>query len=231
MPRVYKKKPYARRYRQFRAKTVYKGSKMVSRTPLMQSLAVHRFKETCQIGSISAAGSSDQGGRIMFQISDLNNWTSFKSLFDLYKITGVRVKLVPKWSMSSADVSNSLGTAGNLPMLYIAQNRDPYVPAPGNIGDILNDDGCKIIRVTKPITLYVPSPKPDITNAGGNIPFQFGTGKKWQPWLTTGGNSQTVNQENVSHYGLRWWLANGNGSHEVDLDVYLTYYFTMKEQD
>lgn len=192
---------------------------------------VHRFKETVQIASITAPGSGNTPGRLGFQISDLTNWVYFKSLFDLYKITAVKLKLVPKWNMSSADTTNAGLAAGNLPMLYIAANRDPYVPASINIGDVINDDTCKIIRVTKPINLYLSNPKPDITNEGGNIPFQFGVSKKFQPWLTTGGNNQTVNQENTTHYGFRYWLANGNGLHEVDLDCYVTYYFTMKEQD
>lgn len=192
---------------------------------------VHRFKEVVQQPSIFAPASGNQSGVLKFTISELVNWANYKELFDLYKITGVKLKLIPKWNMSSADSVNAGIGAGNLPMLYIAANRDPYVPAPVNIADILNDDTCRIIRVTRPINLYLSCPKPDITNEGGNIPLQFGVSKKFQPWLTTGGNLQTVNQENTSHYGFRWLLANGNGLHEADLDVYVTYYFTMKEQD
>lgn len=200
------------------------------KTTMLKS--VHRFKETVQVASLSAGGANSAGGRLSFLISDLTNWTHFQGLFDLYKITGVKVKLVPKWNVSDPLITpNANGAAGGLPMLYIAANHDPYVPAPVNAGDVLNDDGCKIIRLTRPINLYISNPKPDITNAGGNIPFQFGAGKKFQPWLTTGGNGQTVNQENVPHYGYRWYIANGNGNYEVDVDVYLTYYFSMKEQD
>jgi len=193
--------------------------------------SVHRFKETVQIGSLTAPPSSSGSGRISFQISDLTSWAQYKELFDLYKITGVKIKLVPKWNTSSPDELSATLTGGMLPTFYAAVNRSPYVPPPGSIGDILNDDGVKIIRVTRPMNFYIPCPKPDITNEGGNIPFQFGVSKKFQPWLTTGGNSQTVNQENVTHYGLRWYMENGSGNHEVVVDCYLTYYFTMKEQN
>lgn len=193
---------------------------------------VHRFKEIVQQSSITAGANNNTSGRISFTISNLTNWAQYKELFDLYKITGVKVKIVPKFNMSSADAVGVGGAAnGQLPMLYIAPNRDPYAPDPVSAADVLNDDGVKIIRVQNPINLYLSNPKPDITNEGGNIPFQFGVSKRFQPWLTTGGGSQTVDQENVTHYGFRWWMANGNGNYQAVLDVYVTYYFTMKEQN
>lgn len=193
---------------------------------------VHRFKEIVQQASLAAGANNDTSGVLKYTISNLTNWSQYKQLFDLYKITGVKVKIVPKFNVSSADAVGVGGASnGQLPMLYIAHNRDPYAPAPASAADVLNDDGCKIIRMSRPINLWLSCPKPDITNEGGNIPFQFGVGKKFQPWLTTGGGNQTVDQENVSHYGHRWWLANGNGNYQVVLDVYVTYYFTMKEQN
>lgn len=201
------------------------------RRKVLGASTVHRFHEIVQQNTLACVGSSNAAGIIKFQISDLTNWAYYQQLFDLYKITAVKVKLVPKWSTSDVAVPNSSGTAGgSLPMLYIAENRDPYVPAPASAADVLNDDQCKILRLTAPMNLYLKSPKPDITNGGGNIPMQFGVGSKYQPWLTTGGNSQTVNQENVSHYGFRWWIANG-GNYEVDIDVYITYFFSLKESD
>lgn len=193
--------------------------------------SVYRFKEMVQIGSLTAGAATDGTGRIAFKISDVTNWPHFKTLFDLYKITAVGVKLIPKWNVSDASIANASAAAGNLPMLYIAANRDPYVPAPVNAADVLNDDSCKIIRLTRPVNLFLKSPKPDITNGAGSIPLQFGVGSKFQPWLCTGGNLQTVDQENVYHYGFRWYISNGNGQLECNVDVYLTYYFSMKEQD
>lgn len=191
----------------------------------------HTFKERVQIASITAGANNNTSGILKYQISDLTNWQAYQGLFDLYKITGVGVKLVPKWNSSDANQPGALNQMGTLPMLYIAPNRDPYTPVPANAADVLNDDYCKIIRLSRPVNLFIKSPKPDITNGAGSIPFQFGTTRPFQPWLTTGGGNQSVNQENVSHYGHRWYIANGNGNFECVVDVYLTYYFTMKESN
>lgn len=213
-------------------KTMRRRGVVGYRKRILRGGNVHRFKEIVQQASLVAGANNDTAGKINFTISNLTNWAQYKELFDLYKITGAKVKIVPKFNMSSADAVGVGGAAsGQLPMLYIASNRDPYTPTPVSAADVMNDDQCKIIRVERPINLYLSNPKPDITNEGGNIPFQFGVSKRFQPWLTTGGGSQTVNQENTTHYGYRWWLANGNGNYQCVLDVYVTYYFTMKEQN
>lgn len=196
---------------------------------------VHWFKEVAQIANgISANAGSNGTGVMTFKLDDLNNQANFAALFDLYKITGVKIKIVPRFNVSDpTTVANANTQAGTLPMLYIAENRDPYVPAPINVADILNDDGVKVIRLTRPINLWLKSPKPLISGGNGveSIPMQFGTGRAFQPWLTTGGNGQTVSQIAVPHYGFRWLLNNGVGNFTVVCDVYATYYFAMKEQD
>lgn len=206
------------------------GSKRVA-LPRLVSKKVHWFKETCQISSLSANAGTFGTGIITYKFNDLNNSGPYKSLFDMYKLTGVKIKIVPKFNSSDpTTVANANTQAGTLPMLYIAENRDPYVPAPASVADILNDDGVKIIRLTRPINLYLKSPKVQLlTDGGAQIPLQFNVGT--QPWLTSGGNAQTVDQSNLEHFGHRWVLENGVGHFDVVLDVYATYYFCMKEQD
>lgn len=195
----------------------------------------HWFKELYQGLSLVGSGATNTGGQITFSLAELTNASSFTALFDLYKITGAKVKIIPRFSTSDAGTTNTSAQMGNLPVLYIAPNRDPYVPAPTTISDILNDDGCKVIRLTRPVNLYLRSPKPDVkaTSAGAevaDIPLQFNVGSKWQPWLTTGGNSQVINQSGVHHHGFRY-LINNECAFDCVLDTYITLYFCMKEQD
>lgn len=225
------RKIYRRRSKLGRRRAVMVGRKGLAPTRMLRSKKVHWFKEMCQITSLVAPAVANGQGVMKYQILDLNNFPSYRNLFDLYKLTGVKLKIIPRFNVSEAATANANGQAGTLPVLYIAPNRDPYVPAPVSAADILNDDGCKVIRLTRPINLYLKSPKADITNGAGSIPLQFGTSSKFQPWLTTGGGGQSVDQSNVSHYGHRWFISNGNGLQEVVLDVYATYYFAMKEQD
>lgn len=200
------------------------------RTGLAKS--VHWFKEMAQTHSLTGS-TGNSTGQMTFALSDLQNIPSIQNLFDLYKITGVKVKIIPRFNVSDVNAPlNVSGQMGTLPVLYIAPNRDPYVPAPTGIGDILNDDGCKVIRLTKPVNLFLKSPKALITLPGGtpSLPLQFNVGSKWQPWLTTGGGGQTIDQSAVSHFGYRW-VINNPSSVECVLDVYTTYYFCCKEQD
>lgn len=227
--RRYRKRGYRRRGRKFvGARRRRAGVRVLAKK-------THWFKEACQLPSISALANSNGAGTITFRLNDLANAPSFKLLFDLYKITGVKVKIVPK--VNSADstvVGNANGQSGTLPMLYIAENRDPYVPAPISVADILNDDGVRIIRMDRPVNLYIKAPKARVyggLDQSTEIPLQFNVGSKWQPWLTTGGNGQVLDQSNLSHYGFRWYISNGVGNFEQVFDVYATYYFAMKEQD
>lgn len=230
---AYKKRVYRRRRRVLRRRPV-KAFGRVVRVPTALTKKVHWFKEMCQLTSmVGPAATPAASGWLSFKLNDLQNAGSFKLLFDLYKLTGVKLKIVPRMNTSDAIGTNAGGSMGNLPVLYIAPNRDAYVPAPISIGDILNDDGCKVIRLTKPVNLYIKSPKAVITDNSDQkniVPFQFGTGRAFQPWLTTGGNSQIIDQSDVPHYGFRWVINNQAGS-DVVLDVYATYYFAMKEQD
>lgn len=212
----------------------YTGPRRGRRGVRLITKKTHWFKETCQITSIDAPAAGNNAGVMTFRLTDLNNANNYRQLFDLYKITGVKIKIVPKVNSSDATVvSNANTQSGTLPMLYIAPNRDPYVPAPGGVADILNDDGVKIIRMTRPVNLYLKAPKALIFGGNGleSIPLQFNVGSKWQPWLTTGGNTQSVDQSGLQHFGYRWYINNGVGHFDQVFDVYATYYFAMKELD
>lgn len=199
---------------------------------------VHKFKEVAEWNrntpgarGLTCAALSTNSGIMAFKLTDLQNFTSFQALFDLYKITGVKVRIIPNWS--SGDVYGAQTNVAGFPMLYIAENRDPYVPAPVSNADILNDDGVKIIRVNKPVTMFLRNPKAEIKDAdGSSLPFQFNSSKAMlQPWLTTGGNGQAIDQSALNHFGYRWYLDNTSSNTALSIQVFVTYYFSCKEQD
>lgn len=197
-------------------------SKVLGRT-------VHSFVEKAQIASIACAGGATVTGTLTYKLNDLNNFASYQNLFDLYKLKAVKVTLVPLANVSNPSDPNTSGQGGVLPMLYVAPNRDQYVPAPADIADVLNDDGAKIIRFTRPTSFYLRSPKPSITDEEGQkVPIQLNVGKDF--WLTTGGNLQTISQIAVPHFGHRYVLTN-NSAQEMVVQVYVKYYFICKEQD
>lgn len=205
--------------------------------------SVHRFKEMCPLLPLTAPVLGGVGLTRSVKFNDLTNQASFKALFDLYKINGVKFTFIYKANISDPTGGGAVGATNALPVLYIATNRDPFVPAPTSAADVMNDDTCKVYRLGgyNKIEWYVKTPKPDMTitvpgQGGGpnyTVPynFQFGERKAFQPWLTTGGNAQTLDQSSVEHYGIRMWLDNTNGSASQSVDVFATLYFSLKEQD
>lgn len=192
---------------------------------------VHFFKEKCELGDWSCAANNFSYGQQTYKIDDLTNFaSSMKSLFDLYKILKVKITIFPKFNVSAAEYQNPPGNAGALPLLAVAPNRDLFVPAPVSWADVLNDDGCKVMRLDKPRTFYLTRPKPLISSPGGGVllPFQFNV--KDQPWLTTGGNQQLLDQSTVPHYSHRWAIWN-EGPFDVSFHVVAEYTVCFKEQD
>lgn len=202
---------------------------------------VHRFKEMYQLPSLAASPTSSTYGVITSNLNGLTNAASIKSMFDLYKITGIKYTFL--YRANIADTQGAGSGASGLPLLYLATNRDPFVPAPTGVPDILNDDTCKVYRLgtgNGKISWYVKAPKPDmsaeaIVPGGPNLVvtqnIQFGVGAKWQPWLTTGGNAQTLDQSGVNHFGVRYVFENLDAIQAQNVQVFATLYFTCKEQD
>lgn len=190
---------------------------------------VHRFKETCELTQWSAAAGTTQFGVQTYKLNDIFNAGQFKNLFDLYKITGVKLTIIPRFDNATVAEASNGPTQNSLPMLYVAPNRSPWSTAPTSVQDILNDDGCKVMTLNKKVSFWLSAPSPRILDGAQNgVPIQFN--KSIKPWLTTGGNAQDVDQSGVSYYCHRWAISN-LGSAGVFTDVYATYYMVFKEQD
>lgn len=226
--------PLYRRRRVVRKRRVARPMRMLGMSYRRKRVtSVKSFKETYAYPSTIFAPATTLGvGIINFKISSLVNFSNLAGLYDLYKITGAKVKIIPRYTQASLLENNAI-PSGALPVLHIAPNRNPYVPPPTTLGDVLNDDGVKSILLNKPVTLWLKAPKPDITTGGETptpVPMQFGVSSKYQPWLTTGGNGQLQDQSGVPHYGFRWALDN-QASVPADAQIFVTLYFKMKEQD
>lgn len=235
------KMPYKRRYAKKRP--AYRKKRYVRRGRWVSSKVpkVHRVKEMYNYAknpylgqSVAAPALSMSKGIITGRLADLSNFASFQGIFDLYKITGMKVKMIPRWNSAEAGAIGS-----RLPTLYIAPNRDPYVTAPLSIDDILNDDMVKVIPLRGPLNFYLRSPKAALLTQPAEegdpvqlMPLQFNVGNKYQPWLTTGGvGHQIADQSVFDHFGYRWLLDNTQNSVDITVDTYITLYISFKEQD
>lgn len=195
---------------------------------------VHKFKEVCELTgafNISAPAGGNGYGLMSFKLNDLTNASNFKSMFDLYRITGVKLRILP--AFDNSDLINQGGLAGaalSIPKLILAPNRSPWSVPPVSVADVLNDDGVKTYQASREIKVYINNPAPRLVDgAGTGMPIQTSLSKFW---LSTGGNGQLVDQSSVEYYGVRWALDNGASTiGTANYKVYATYYFKLKEQD
>lgn len=200
------------------------------------SSKVHLLKEKYEGGVITASSNSTSAGVLNCQLSNLTNFPSFKNMYDLYKIVAWKVTLIPQWNTAQIGLSGSsvAGSTSGLPMLFIAPNRSPYSVAPTTAADAINDDGVRIIRLSRPVSMYLKYPKPlfqaDVATEMTTFPIGL-FNNNVQPWLSTGGNNQLVDQSGTFHNGFRYWLDNTNFAGNATVRVFHTLYLKFKEQD
>lgn len=220
MRRIRRARRYARRGKRF-------AKKGVMNSPL--GSGVHRFKEVCELTQWSAAAGTTQFGVQAYKLNDVFNNGQYKNLFDLYKITGVKLTIIPRFTEASVAESSIGPNINNLPMLYVAPNRSAWSTAPTSVQDILNDDGVRVMTLNRKVSFWLSSPTPRIVDGAGNgVPLQYNQNIK--PWLTTGGNGQDIDQSGVNYYCHRWAI-NNLGTNGINADVYATYYMVFKEQN
>lgn len=158
------------------------------------------------------------GGVMTFALSQTTQYSQLNTLFDRYKINGVRLRFIPEWN-----VSDVVGT-GLLPVIKIAHDYDDV--AVPTVGDIWARRG-KEYRLDKPFSVYI---KPKTLHGlwGGsatNTIFPAGTAKS--TFLNTGYGA-------LPHLGLKfavkdWYIPNSTTANVV-LRIETMYYVTFKEQ-
>lgn len=198
--------------------------------------SVYHFTEPYNAGTgtaipqINVAGTSSSGGQMTFALNNLTNIASYKNLFDLYKINKVQVKIIPYANVNATNQTGIGPGQGSLPLLYIAPNKDYWMGSPSSSADVLNDDGCRVITVSKPVTFTLKYPRPNVVdNSGTTISYGILPNKVGQ-WLSTGGNAQKLDQSGVQYYGFRWWCDNFNSTSFIP-QVIVKVFFSMKERD
>lgn len=201
---------------------------------------VKRYKETYLKPQTLVTPGTTLGGRISCALNELGNVNGFNILYDLFKVTGMKIKLIPKINSNTNFSQDGVQLQNNLPMLYIAPNRNPLTPNPTSASDVLNDDQCRAIRFDKPVTLYLANPKPDQIlyasadgSSVGRVVGQLNaSSSKYQSWYPTAGNNSIQTQyTGMFWYGFRYWVDNGGSSTTLAFDTIVTEYVMFKEQD
>lgn len=205
------------------------------RRPRRYMPPVARFTESYGT-TVIIAPDQDAGGIFTGQLSQLANLAHYQGLYDLYRITGMKVTVLPRWSgsdIAKVDGGGGAITGQNLPLFYIAPNRATSLAAPASSTDILNDDGVKYFPLKGKRSFYLSFPKAPIQQTIGEALLTINQvfPNRIQPWLATGGGTGGADQSALQHYGFRWVMNTYGTPNTVNLQVVTTLYFQMKERD
>jgi len=133
------------------------------------------------------------GGAMQFQLDQVIQHADFNQMFDRYKITGCKVTILPLGTYSGSAASGATAFT-NFPSIAIAVDNDD-ASLPTSWEQIAVKQYSKIRKLNKPITMYVKNPK---------LALQLYNG------AATGYTQKTgfvdMQQDNVPHYGLKFWI-------------------------
>lgn len=139
-------------------------------------------------------GTTKFGISYLSQFLQILDTSDFTSLFDRYRITGVKLTIIPMNNTARANSLDSIGTCS-----YVVDYDDNDVA--GNENDILVKEGSKTKRLDKPFSIYYkPKTLSGVVDVDGNV---VGSAIARPQWL---------NMENpaVNHYGLKMFFNDVN---------------------
>lgn len=170
---------------------------------------VHSFKRTFNFGSgaISIDPINPSLFGFNFSMNDMPNFTELTSLYDNYKLTGVKVKCMPLFQTDS----NSTGTINNVtnvPIFYAIDRTDDV--APPTVDALLEYNDHKIGSAFKGFQVWIPNPK-----------FQDATAAVRGGWVSTSNPS-------LNWYGLKVAIP-PTGTVGTRMYVLFTYYVSCKD--
>lgn len=224
MPRKTKQRR-GRKYQKRRIYRNYKYGQMGNKV----SRVVHNFKREVFLGqaqtSITSAGvvtNYAQGWN--FRLSDLPNVSEYVSLFDQFKLTGVKFKVMPKVS-SIANTSNSMTLTGFGQIITCLDFDD--VTTPTNKDELLQYNNVKVSHPNRQHHRYFNPTMLSTIYRVGLADAHSVMKCKWLDMAYT----------DTPTYGLKMWIdgpqVNPLGGSPVTpatvtYDIYATYYFKCK---
>lgn len=211
MPITRRPPPYRRRRPARRLMNVRRVA-LIARRPYrsVRYNKVPSFVETLSLEPIF----SQSGGTFKIMFQNIPQYVHYGQLYRQYRINWFKVTLIPDWN--SFDVKNTTETI-NAPRLVFAVDDTGTAPNPVNEADVLEDNGCKIVQLTKPVSM---SCRPV-----GQVGYSASTGgfvtssKKFQ-WFD-------VTRTDIPHTGIRYWISNGGTP--IAFRPYIKVSFSLKD--
>lgn len=196
-------KPARRRRRVARSKAKYVP---VIRRGFYGQSHIHQFKRKLQKTTIV----SNANGAFQFQLNDMPNYTEFSTLFDCYKIVGIKLHFLP-YIQENIDLTKVFGQVATC-----IDYTDASTPATFN--EVLEYQNAKLhIPTNRGFTLYF-RPRAAVAIYDGLTTAYAQSDPK--TWINT-------SNPDVPYYGVKYaW----NGvTTNMSIAVYATYYVKFKQ--
>lgn len=199
-----------------------------SRVHLFKRLGVtSRITNTTTAGSVISTGNLtlgsttgpnnfgyDFGASMIFRLQDVEQYTELISMYDRYKISGVKIKIIPL-----SNVSGSGGLSFLPELMYAIDPDDGSVPTE----TYMRQKGAKCRRLDKPVNIYL---RPKVATQLYQSAIATGYGVANAPYI----NSASFG---VEHYGLKMYFRNvdlrANTAVSTQFNIETTFYLAMKD--
>lgn len=157
------------------------------------------------------------GASMVFRLSSIPAFTDFVSLFDRYKIVGVKLTFMYQTTDFPAGGAPVAPT-----MLYAADYDDAAAPAYLSLRTKQNVKQ-KILTGNKPFSIYL-RPKKQIGTSSGDVGAVNASTIDSKSWTN-------MQDQDVNYFGFKFWLNNvySTTSTNTQLEIRPTYYFAMKD--
>lgn len=174
----------------------------------------HFFRRFAYKTTINGDVSRTAKGALTFAIQDVPGLSDFTSLFDYYKISGVKLRFTTLLDPTSQAAGNSF-----YPKLYTAIDLDDDTP-PTSSDDLRQRANCKIhwLQPNRSYDIFLrPRYLKNVYISGVSTGYEIGK----QTWLD-------LSNTNIPHYGLKFVIENLANDLGQSVQVEATYYIAMR---
>jgi len=176
------------------------------------------FTETFSAGTIQAGA----GNIFSVRFNQIPEFQNYVNLYNTYQIRSVQVLLLPTQVVNTQSVAVPIDP----PRIAFAVQSTSQIATPAAELDVLNDNGCKIRLLTKPLKIRA-SMRPQLSEADntttGLVPVT--ESNKRSKWLSTSERGVAV-----EHSGITYWLTQNYTTAQVSqVNVFFKVFFAMRD--
>lgn len=217
--------PHGRKQKQQSKKTF-----RMLRRPFINPNQVYRYKRTFIATTIASSAGTDKLGSFVFKLADVPNVSEFTSLYDVYRIAGVKMVFYPASGNLVYDVTQQNATGiplspaqpGSLLPRFMTVIDEDDNTTPGSTSDLLQYQTLKITSGTKHVVYLKPRFSATVYKNLAASGYAVGPRKQWLD----------CSDSTTEHYGVKYAYESTPSLTPVgmfNMKVHITYYLEFKD--